>query len=487
MRQSARAAAIGARKARRPQRTLASFPVDDGAGQRAIDRPFDVGGASALLGARLDLSESKLDHWEIETHALLVTLVGSSKLKVDELRSGIEQLDPLRYSGWTYYDKWAASIATAALSRGYASEDELNAALGDASVGEKPKFKEGDIVRVKKDNSRLCGWRKPHVRVPGYIFGAVGVVERFRGTFGDPEFLAFRGTAAEQPLFTVRFSQAALGWGEDDAVVSADIYQGWLQAATPEELLNVPERSLCYHHEQPSMHSELHDDHEHVSRYETELQAVTAQSPETPGERLATALVDVLSQNGHLDLSQLRLAVEAVEHLANPQTPESIGPRLVARAWKVPSFKARLLDDAQAALLADFGFDACNSTAPTKLVAVADQPGLKHIVVCTLCSCYPISVLGISPAWYKDVKYRARAVREPRRLLAQEFGIHISEETQIKVCDSTADCRYIVIPHPPPGVDRLGEADLAALVTRDCMIGVGGIRTEPCSSVAIPT
>lgn len=487
MLRSARAAAVGARNARRPERSLASFPLDDGAGQWAVDRPFDVGGASSLLGARLDLSETKLDHWEIQTHALLVTLVGSSKLKVDELRSGIERLDPLRYSGWTYYDKWAASIATAALSRGYASEDELNAALGDTSVGEEPKFKEGDIVRVKNDDSRLCGWRKPHIRVPGYIFGAIGVVERFRGTFGDPEFLAFRGTAAEQPLFTVRFSHAALGWGDDDAIVSADIYQGWLQPATPEELLNVPEQNLCHHHQETSTHNEPHDDHEHVSRYETELLAATAQSPETPGERLATALVEVLSRNGHLDLSQLRLAVEAVERLANPQTPESIGPRLVARAWKEPDFKQRLLDDAQAALLAEFGFDACNSTAPTKLVAVADQPGLKHIVVCTLCSCYPMSVLGISPAWYKDVRFRARAVREPRRLLAQDFGLEIPEETQIKVCDSTADCRYIVIPQPPPNVDSLNEADLAALVTRDCMIGVGDVRAEPSLCAGIPT
>lgn len=454
---------------------MSSIPLDDGAGQWAIDaaRPFDVGGASELMGAPLNLEEKRLARWEVETHALLASLLANSKMKVDELRSGIELLDPNRYDSWSYYDKWAASIATAALARGLATEDQLYGALGEHSLPQEPLFRQGDIVRVKPDNSKLCGWRKPHVRVPGYVFGAVGVVDKYRGSYPDPHFLAFRATATEQPLYTVTFSHAALGWGDDDAFVTAEVYQGWLDEADPADLLIKSSSPTHVHLDESSGDHDHQHDHEHHSRYETERLAVESQEPEAPGERLVGALVEVLSQNGHLDMSRLRAAAEAVEKLCQPMTAESIGPRVVARAWKDPDFKRRLIDDAQAAIKDEFDFDATNATAPTKLVAVMDQAKLKHVAVCTLCSCYPISVLGVSPAWYKDVKFRARAVREPRRLLKDDFGIDLDPDTQIKVVDSTADCRYLVIPVPPPDVQSATEAELASRVTRDSMIGVG--------------
>ncbi|KAJ8607424.1 hypothetical protein CTAYLR_009985 [Chrysophaeum taylorii] len=444
-------------------------------------RPFDVGGVQ--LSGPLELTEKPLERWEVETHALLVYLVAQRKLKVDELRSGIEALDAHRYAAWSYYSKWAASMATASLARGYVLEDELNSALGGAANQQsthEPAFQEGDVVRVKRDDSSLCRWRKPHVRVPGYVFGAVGVVERYRGTFDDPEFLAFRGTPGAMPLYTVRFAHAALGW-EGNATVTAEIYQGWLERSEDDDPSSSGGGDLLFaktktktktttpdHH-----HHHHHDDHEHPSRYETELRAVEKQAPETPGERLTGALVRTLAANGHVELADLRKAIEEVERLAAPATPDSIGPRVVARAWKSPEFKRRLLDDAQAALADEFGVDATNSTAPTKLVVVADEPGLKNLAVCTLCSCYPITLLGISPSWYKDVKYRARAIRDPRELLKSDFGLDLPASTHIKVHDATADCRYLVLPEPPPGVDlRDDERDLARLVTRDSMIGV---------------
>ena len=149
---------------------------------------------------------------------------------------------------------------------------------------------------------------------------------------------------------------------------------------------------------------------------------------------------------------------------------EHIGPkrgaRVVARAWLDPDFRARLLDDAAEAIK-EFGFEG---SATGHLKAVANTPEVHNIVVCTLCSCYPFSILGMSPAWYKSTEYRARAVREPRAVLT-EFGVDLPEDVAVRVWDSTAELRYIVIPERPAGTDGWGEDALAAIVTRNSMIG----------------
>ena len=199
------------------------------------------------------------------------------------------------------------------------------------------------------------------------------------------------------------------------------------------------------------------------------------------------ALVHALVDRGAIDAQALHAATEKVEELAGegPGRPEAIGPRLVARAWKDPAFKAALLRDAAAALKTHFGVDATNATAPTKLIVVANEDssgapagegargggGVHNLVVCTLCSCYPLSILGLSPGWYKDVRYRARAVRQPRKLLA-EFGTHLDPTVDVRVHDSTADCRYLVLPARPHGTAGWSEDALAQLVSRDSMIGV---------------
>ena len=143
------------------------------------------------------------------------------------------------------------------------------------------------------------------------------------------------------------------------------------------------------------------------------------------------------------------------------------GARLVARAWVDPEFKERLLQDARAAAL-ELGLDP----GPSPLVvAVENTHAVHHMVVCTLCSCYPRALLGPPPDWYKSLPYRSRAVSDPRGVLT-EFGVELQEDVEVRVLDSTADVRYLVIPHRPAGSETMSEEELAALVTRDSMIGV---------------
>ncbi len=158
---------------------------------------------------------------------------------------------------------------------------------------------------------------------------------------------------------------------------------------------------------------------------------------------------------------------------------DHIGPRrgaqVVARAWTDPGFRARLLDDAAEAI-GEFGFQG---SATGHLKAVENTDDLHNMVVCTLCSCYPFSILGMSPAWYKSAEYRARAVREPRAVLA-EFGVTLPEHVGVRVWDSTAELRYIVVPQRPAGTGDWDEARLGGIVTRNAMIGTEReLKTEP--------
>ncbi len=147
--------------------------------------------------------------------------------------------------------------------------------------------------------------------------------------------------------------------------------------------------------------------------------------------------------------------------------PPAHGARLVARAWVDPAFKERALDDGRLAAL-ELGLDPGESP---QVVALENTEAVHHVVVCTLCSCYPKALLGPPPDWYKSLPYRSRAVSDPRGVL-REFGLDLDPEVEVRVVDSTADVRYLVIPRRPDGTDDLGEAELAALVTRDSMIGV---------------
>lgn len=161
-----------------------------------------------------------------------------------------------------------------------------------------------------------------------------------------------------------------------------------------------------------------------------------------------------------LDAAEVRQALEWFDR-TGPET----GAAVVARAWTDPDFHAALLEDAAEAVK-EFGID----TGGTKLYAVANTDSLHNVIVCTLCSCYPRALLGIPPDWYKSRAYRARIVREPRDVLA-ELGLNVTADQEVRVHDSTADLRYVVVPKRPEGTDGWSPEQLASIITRDCLIG----------------
>jgi nitrile hydratase len=185
--------------------------------------------------------------------------------------------------------------------------------------------------------------------------------------------------------------------------------------------------------------------------------------PLAPIEARVAAIESVLVDKGLFDAKQLDAIVENFEHNLGPMN----GARVVARAWVDPDYKARLLADGTAAI-AELGFGGPEGD---HMVVVENTPTVHNLVVCTLCSCYPWPTLGLPPKWYKAPAYRSRAVREPRVLLA-EMGTPLPDDVEIRVWDSSADVRYLVLPERPPGTDGLTEEELAVLVTRDSMIGV---------------
>jgi nitrile hydratase len=188
--------------------------------------------------------------------------------------------------------------------------------------------------------------------------------------------------------------------------------------------------------------------------------------PSDPALRVM-ALESLLVEKGLVDPAALDALVEAYERRIGPHH----GARVVARAWADPAYKARLLADATAAI-AELGFGGLQGE---HMVAVENTAAMHNLVVCTLCSCYPYPVLGLPPVWYKSAAYRSRAVIDPRGVL-REFGLEVPLQTQVRVWDSTAELRYLVLPQRPEGTGALTEAQLASLVTRDAMIGVALVQ-----------
>jgi len=203
-------------------------------------------------------------------------------------------------------------------------------------------------------------------------------------------------------------------------------------------------------------------DHEHDHHHGHDDHAPIADGDEPRAAARVRALEALLVEKGAIASEDVR---QGIDWLVS-RTPAD-GARIVARAWVDPDYRERLLADGRAAAH-ELGLDP--GPAPL-LVAVENTDRVHHMVVCTLCSCYPRGLLGPPPAWYKSLPYRSRAVSDPRRVLA-EFGLTLADDVELRVLDSTADARYLVIPRRPPGTDELGEDELAELVTRDSMIGV---------------
>jgi nitrile hydratase subunit alpha len=201
-----------------------------------------------------------------------------------------------------------------------------------------------------------------------------------------------------------------------------------------------------------------------MSEHEHHHHEQHAQRAPSALELRVRALEALLTEKGYIDPAALDVLIDEYQTKIGPRN----GAQVVARAWVHPEFRLWLLKDATSAI-ASLGFSGRQGE---HMVAVENTPEVHNMVVCTLCSCYPWSVLGLPPTWYKSAPYRARAVRDPRGVL-EEFGVELPQSTQIRIWDSTAEVRYLVIPQRPAGTEQLSERELANLVTRDSMIGTG--------------
>jgi nitrile hydratase len=220
--------------------------------------------------------------------------------------------------------------------------------------------------------------------------------------------------------------------------------------------MSQPNSNSQDHHDHHDHHDHDHghphappapDDADHYDRYEVLLQ---------------TAIRELLDEKGIITADELHRQIDHQDSL----TP-MIGSKIVAKAWVDPVFKANLIAAPLKTINESFALDI---TTPLDLVVLENTPSVHNVVVCTLCSCYPRMLLGIPPAWYKSVDYRSRVVVEPRKVLA-EFGTQLSDDVEVRVSDSTADLRFLVLPCQPVGTEHMSEEALAELVTRDSMIG----------------
>lgn len=210
------------------------------------------------------------------------------------------------------------------------------------------------------------------------------------------------------------------------------------------------------------MHDHHHHEHDGHSGVDPHApQADHDAGPADPYEVLERAIRELLIEKGVLTADEIAAAIDVMDS----RSP-ALGAKVIARAWSDPAFAQRLETDTRSALL-ELGVDI--GTAP-EIRAVWNAPGVHNVIVCTLCSCYPKMLLGLPPAWYKNLAYRSRTVREPRSVL-REFGLEIDDNTKVRVHDSTADLRYFVVPEQPPGTQGWSEEQLADIVTRDCLIG----------------
>jgi nitrile hydratase subunit alpha len=486
--------------------------------------PHDVGGDESIYGPIHPNQQNPDDllEWEQQCHAMFAVLASKHIIRTDELRRTIEGLTSDQQEAFSYYEKWTSAMITLLIHHQIMEQEELENALFGSLLREEtravshstqtptstvPLYKVGDFVRVKRYQPTVKGgsssatisleWRRPHMRTPGYIYGVAGEIERVCGRFGDPSILAFGLDAPEVQLYRVRFRQRDI-WPEQhdsnnsshsvhgDDVVEVEVYEHWLQPAStgqghsyereplfdhrPTHTPDVPDHGHHHHHHHYHDHEEGNLMHE--TRDLLEARAATLEGPPRPGEALFRALQKVLIVKEVVTTLELRTMTERLENAGKRLD----GATLVARSWVDPAFRQRLIDDAPKAAK-ELGIPTSNPNAPTVLTVVPNTSAIHNLVVCTLCSCYPSGLLGIAPKWYKSREYRSRAVREPRVVLRDDFGLVIDDSKAIRVHDSTADHRYLVLPERPLGTAGWSEEDLRSLVSRDSMVGVAVAKT----------
>jgi nitrile hydratase alpha subunit len=217
------------------------------------------------------------------------------------------------------------------------------------------------------------------------------------------------------------------------------------------------EQGTSHDHSHDHGHDHEHDIHDHDRTFQPDIE----DAPPGRYELMTYAMRELLVEKGHLTGEEIRKAVEKIDSWEPSQ-----GARLVARAWTDPDFKKRLIEDTNATLI-ECGIDP----GTAKMTVVENTENVQNVIVCTLCSCYPRAVLGLPPDWYRSKNYRSRVVIEPRVVL-KEFGTDIPDDMTVRVHDSLADLRYLVLPRRPAGTEGWTVEQLAAIVTRDTMVGV---------------
>lgn len=448
----------------------------------------------------LELDAKELQDWELQIHALLVHLCISRLMSTDELRRGIEGLEEKSYKELSYYGRWAASMTQILIERNLISYEEFNVELGDEEVDNEAVdilYKTGDKVRIKAEDGKVR-WRKPHIRTPSYIFGMECKVIRYVGSFKDPSLLAFRSKSSLVPLYIVSIALSDIYksryYNNGEEVINEldtlelEVYQNWLEPVIQGSSITIDDNMAFStmnhehhthehdhahnehdhaHHEHDHVHHHEHD-HEHDAREQVELIALTKEGfTDSPDKIIAEALLRLLQKKAIINMESIRAIVDKLENAGKAL----LGRELVLKAWSDSDFKLRLLENASEAAL-ELGIETSNPNAPTKLVVVENTADVHNVIVCTLCSCYPGSVLGLSPSWYKSNSYRSRMASQPRRLLQDSFGVVIDSKVRVVVHDSTADCRYLVLPLRPSNYESLSIDELRQYITRDRMLGV---------------
>lgn len=363
---------------------------------------------------RKDASKTYQLHIDALENLLEVHPDPNVRMHVAVLRARIETLPARLFSTWGYFERWAAAIARYGVERGLWTEAELTNEMGLAHRPPRTEFAVGDRVVVRAEREPVP-WRQPHVRTPGYLHNCVGTVVARLADELDQDYAAHAhllALASPPPtlrVYRVRFAQRDVWPRVADAAapdddIDAEIFEDWL--ATPvggvvatEQVELGHDSDDDHHHE----HEHEHDGHTHEDRWAVEQRAATSEAAPAAGERFCRALLSVAVARGIVTHAALASYAER-----KSARDDARARTLVARAWCDAAFRARLLDETQCAgaVRELLGIEL----GPTKLVVVANTPTLHHVVVCTLCSCYPSNLLGRAPQWCKHASLVWRRV-----------------------------------------------------------------------------
>jgi hypothetical protein len=395
----------------------------------------DVASMNQPWSLALDTTDRNYEYWERRTHALLVLMVKKQHISVDEFRRTIEGMPSTLQNTVSYYEKWSLAVANLALEKKLLTSSQLDSALSgdfnashvDPSQPATVTFQVGSAIRIKPE-AWTYKYRRPHLRTPGYIHGAIGTITSIPGIFCDPSAAAFGEAAPPQPLYRVAFKQSQL-WPEGtsammaegiaDTIVHVDVAQPWMDHVGDSRTGMIPDiiepsqmavqdcaqqvlktnSDNNHHHHNHHHDHHSHDNHVHEARFQVEANAVGLESSDEthPYKPLADAIVVALTTADVITMTELRTTLEAVDGFGK----DLAGPRLVAKAWTDSAFKQRLLDDAAAAALelgiktsnydADPGSAAKASSVPvfphshTVLKVLENTTEAHNLVVCTLC------------------------------------------------------------------------------------------------------